>query len=79
MTSKMRCMTCGRFFPEGQGVSLKIGDDSLLFHSNSCAFKFVREVLLEVDRECITGPLEDTKKRFNEKIKLLDEKKQKKI
>lgn len=44
--SKNKCIVCGRVFPEGQGVVLRSGEITLLFHSNRCASKFLK-ILLE--------------------------------
>jgi len=30
--SKHKCLTCGRVFPEGQGIVIKIAGETLEFH-----------------------------------------------
>jgi hypothetical protein len=51
--SRLTCVVCGRVFPEGQGIVIRYKDKMLTFHSKSCAVKFFRYYIENVDPSCI--------------------------
>lgn len=79
MKRKYVCNVCGRTFPEGQGILLEIHGNKLYFHSKACAYKFLREVVLESDSNCIDSSVKKIKKKFDEIIELIGKKAEKKI
>ncbi|AWR95029.1 hypothetical protein [Acidianus brierleyi] len=78
MEQKHVCLVCGKSFTEGQGIILTIADRKLEFHSKSCAYKFLKEVIMNSEKDCISSPLKDVYKKYSD---LLDkrEKIEKKI
>ncbi|MEM0283172.1 MAG: hypothetical protein QXE32_02560 [Sulfolobales archaeon] len=68
MKRRHTCIVCGRVFPEGQGVILKIGENQLTFHSKSCAIKFIRYYLDLIDLQCAEKSLRKAVEDF-EKIR----------
>ena len=46
---RYECIVCGRKFPKGQGVVIDVGGKLYIFHSKSCALKFLRRVIEEVE------------------------------
>ncbi|WP_338601745.1 hypothetical protein V6M85_00700 [Sulfolobus tengchongensis] len=79
MTQKYTCNTCGRVFPEGQGVILEVGSDKLYFHSKACAYKFLKEIVIGSDTDCISSSLKKVKKKYEEILEAASKKAEKKI
>ncbi|MEM0200575.1 MAG: hypothetical protein QW281_01400 [Saccharolobus sp.] len=79
MSKKYVCDTCGRVFPEGQGILFEINNNKLYFHSKACAYKFLKEVLLETDSDCINDSLKKVKKKYSELLEEMSKKSEKKI
>ena len=52
-----RCMVCGRFFHEGQGIVLKVRGGVLEFHSSRCAARFFRRLVEEYPEDCIVSAI----------------------
>ncbi len=52
MSVKLKCVTCGRPFPRGQGVVLSKGGLTLTFHSSRCAYRFFKLLLDRIDERC---------------------------
>jgi len=50
-----RCVTCGRPFPEGQGVIVSRGGLTLAFHSGRCAYRFFKLLFERVEERCVVG------------------------
>jgi len=46
---RYECIVCGRKFPKGQGVVIDIGGKLYTFHSKSCALKFLRRAIEEIE------------------------------
>ena len=76
---KLRCPVCGRVFYEGQGVKLSVGGREAVFHSKSCAIKFVRTMLLYLDQKAAGQAFVTALKEFEEKLRELEEARSKKI
>ncbi|MEM2007027.1 MAG: hypothetical protein QW154_05270 [Sulfolobales archaeon] len=51
------CAVCGRKFPEGQGIVIKIEDREIAFHSSKCAAKFYRMLVDRGSKEVISESL----------------------
>jgi len=66
---KLRCMVCGRVFPQGQGIVIVKGGRTLHFHSKRCAYRFFKLLLDMVEDDCIKRPLDDALKEFSTIIK----------
>lgn len=66
------CITCGRPFPEGQGIILNIGGEILEFHSSKCFAKFAKELFERMPPEEIRGYVRKVREEFQE---LLEQKK----
>lgn len=71
---KHRCITCGRVFPEGQGVIIKVGDMQLEFHSSRCFSKFAKSLLEKIPPDEIKGyvkrAVEEYEELLEQKMKL---------
>jgi ribosomal protein L24E len=63
---KYRCVVCGRVFPEGQGIILRVDDDAIPLHSSKCATKFLRSVVERLEPSIVRGIIKDVKKEFHE-------------
>jgi ribosomal protein L24E len=63
---KYRCVVCGRVFPEGQGIILRVDDDVIPLHSSKCATKFLRSVVERLEPSIVRGVIKDVKKEFHE-------------
>jgi hypothetical protein len=63
---KYRCVVCGRVFPEGQGIILRVDDDVIPLHSSKCATKFLRSVVERLEPSVARGIIKDVKKEFHE-------------
>lgn len=74
-----KCVVCGRAFPRGQGVVLKVRDVSLEFHSSKCASKFLRRLLESAPLEDIIKYVKETRDLFVKDLELLERKRAKKI
>ncbi len=48
-----RCSVCGKVFPEGQGIYVKIRDKEIFFHKKTCATRFLKELLPLLGEGCI--------------------------
>jgi len=71
---KHRCVVCGKAFPEGQGIMLKVGDEVLAFHNKRCAVKFFKALIEEVDVNELKRAVSEVKKMFEEDLrKAMDE------
>ncbi|EZQ06783.1 MULTISPECIES: hypothetical protein [Acidianus] len=75
---KYVCLTCGRPFNEGQGIILRIGERDLTFHSKACAYKFLKEVLQNADSGCISSPLREIYRKYDEIREKIEERAKKK-
>jgi len=64
--NKYQCIVCGRVFPEGQGVILRVDDDIIPLHSSKCAMKFLRNVIERLEPSIVRGVIKDVKREFHE-------------
>ncbi len=79
-TKKHECIVCGRKFPHGQGVIVKLGKLELTFHSNKCVSKFFRLLVERMeDTNVIERIARQLIRELAEKRKRLNELKKKKI
>ncbi len=62
-----RCSICGKVFPEGQGIYVKIRDKEIFFHKRTCATKFLRELLPLLGQECM-APVETVLNNFSKAV-----------
>ncbi|MCD6324162.1 MAG: hypothetical protein J7L55_03545 [Desulfurococcales archaeon] len=76
---RYECVVCGRKFPKGQGVTLVVGGKEFHFHSKSCAIKFIKRVIEEIDQGELLRAFERVEKEFREELELRAEKTAKKI
>lgn len=60
------CITCGRVFPEGQGIVIRLGNDLLEFHSSRCLAKFAKSLLERVPYEEIKGYIKKLREEYQE-------------
>ncbi len=72
-------MVCGRVFYEGQGVKISAGGRELVFHSKTCALKFIRSLLLYLDQKDLENAVKLAVKEFEERLKELEEARKKRI
>jgi large subunit ribosomal protein L24e len=79
MRERLTCIVCGRKFPRGQGVVLKVGGKEYPFHSKACALKFLRRVVEEVDQDMMKKVFDTVESEFREELRLRAEKTAKKI
>jgi len=73
------CNVCGRKFPKGQGIIMSVFGETLAFHSKSCAYKFLRQVVENSEKGCISASIKSVLKKYEEIIELKNKKAQKKI
>jgi hypothetical protein len=79
VSRKLRCVVCGRVFYEGQGIKISIAGKDLHFHSKSCALKFFKSLILYIDQKELERAVKATISEYEERLKELEEKSQKKI
>lgn len=79
MGSKNKCVVCGKVFPEGQGIVLNVGDETLYFHSKRCAIKFFKNLVEELNPEELRKAINEVKRTFDDMLKKKAEVAQKKI
>ncbi len=77
--SKHKCLTCGRVFPEGQGIVIKIAGETLEFHSSKCFAKFARELLSRLPQDEIKGYIKKIREEYEEVLEQKRKLKSKKI
>ncbi len=76
---RFECLVCGRKFYEGQGVVFTVNQKMYAFHSKSCALKFLRRVLEEIDDSILAKVFEDVKKEFESELREKLERRSKRI
>lgn len=75
--NKLVCLVCGRAFHEGQGVRLSLAGKEVVFHSKSCALRFLRSLILYLDQKELEKARDMALREFEEKVKELREKRKK--
>jgi len=78
-SKKLKCIVCGRVFYEGQGVKLNLAGRELVFHSKTCALKFIRSLVLYLDQKDLENAVKQTIKEFEERLRELEELRKKRI
>lgn len=73
------CIVCGRKFPSGQGVVIKIGNELFEFHSNRCFAKFARILLERLPQDEVRGYVKRLKDEFDEALVQKSKSKSKKL
>lgn len=48
------CVVCGRVFPRGQGVVIRVEDRELVFHSSKCVARFYKMLVDRGSKEVIS-------------------------
>jgi len=79
---RVKCLICGRIFPRGQGITLRIDERELTFHSKKCALKFFNrliEQLIVEDRTKVISALNKLLKTIEQEQRELEKLKAKKI
>jgi len=76
---KMTCPVCGKPFYEGQGVIIDFSGKTIVFHSKSCAIKFIRSFLTYVDPSEVRKAANETLKEFSERLEALKKIREKKL
>ncbi|BAF34739.1 hypothetical protein APE_0601a [Aeropyrum pernix K1] len=68
-----KCIVCGRFFHEGQGIIIKIPGGLLEFHSSRCAQRFLRMLLEERGSECVAREALELARGLRSSLERLEE------
>jgi len=76
---KYVCIVCGRKFPKGQGIILTVKGSVYPFHSKTCAVKFFKRLIEEIDPDTLLYAFEKVKEEFKEELKAKAERNVKKI
>ncbi len=63
---KNRCNVCGKVFPEGQGITLRVDDEVITLHSKRCAVKFLKAFVDDLDPAVSKESVRRVKKNFEE-------------
>ncbi|QKQ99390.1 hypothetical protein GWK48_02365 [Metallosphaera tengchongensis] len=79
MSNKLQCLTCGRPFPEGQGVTFTLIGKSLEFHSKACAYAFLKDLVLSISEDCISPSLRDIESKYEDRLEKYKKGMEKKI
>jgi|ECHhosMinimDraft_1075155.scaffolds.fasta_scaffold00027_2 hypothetical protein len=58
---------------------MELSGKSLEFHSKDCAYKFLRELMQQVDSDCVSGPVKRLLDNYEERRQEAAKQKQKKI
>lgn len=66
VSRKHVCITCGRVFPAGQGIVVRLGDSVLEFHSSKCFSKFAKSLLERIPYEEIKGYINKLREEYEE-------------
>ena len=61
---RYECIVCGRKFPKGQGVVIDIGGKLYTFHSKSCALKFLRRAIEEIEPSLVIKAFDKVNNEF---------------
>lgn len=67
-SGKYKCIVCGRVFPRGQGIILKLGDEVLEFHSSRCFSKFTKTLLERIPFDEIKGYVKKVREECEELV-----------
>ncbi|UXD21541.1 hypothetical protein IPA_05240 [Ignicoccus pacificus DSM 13166] len=76
---KMKCMYCGRTFFKGQGVIIKISDETFYFHSKKCALEFFKRLMERIPPEVSLPAAKSLQRELEEVIKKKEEASKKKF
>jgi len=76
---KLICPICGRVFHEGQGVTIDFAGRPLIFHSKTCALKFIRLMITYIEPTTLRKAVDDTLKELNERLETIRKMKEKKL
>jgi len=66
---RYRCIVCGRYFPEGQGIVIRRAGIELAFHSKSCLAKFFKLFIERLDESEFKRAAREIIKEFEESLK----------
>ncbi|AKV74728.1 MULTISPECIES: hypothetical protein [Metallosphaera] len=79
MSQSHVCLTCGRPFPEGQGIILTLAGRTLEFHSKACAYSFLKDLVFSISEDCVSSPLRDVYEKRQEALEEMKKRAEKKI
>jgi len=68
VNERHKCVVCGRVFPEGQGIVLKLGPEVLEFHSSKCFAKFSKKLLERIPYDEIKGYVKRLREEYEELV-----------
>jgi len=54
---RFKCCICGKVFPEGQGIVIRLAGGVVAFHSSKCAARFLRLLLDAGSKEVVSAAL----------------------
>ena len=74
-----RCLVCGRFFHNGQGIVVSVRGGRLYFHSSRCAARFLRRLLEEHPEDCIVSAVRSLEEDYLKALKEAEERSKKRI
>ncbi len=77
--SKRRCMFCGRYFFQGQGIEINIAGEKFYFHSKKCALEFLKRLLEVLPPEVTLPAAQNLKRELQEAIEKKEELSRKKF
>lgn len=66
---RYRCIVCGRYFPEGQGIVIRRAGIELAFHSKTCLAKFFKLFIERVNESEFKRVSRELIKEFEELMK----------
>ena len=76
---KMKCMYCGRTFFKGQGIVIKISDETFYFHSKKCALEFFKRLIERIPPEVLLPAAKSLQRELEESIRKREEQSRKKF
>ncbi len=66
---RYRCIVCGRYFPEGQGIVIRRAGIELAFHSKTCLAKFFKLFVERLDENEFKRAAREVIKEFEESLR----------
>ena len=75
---RFKCCVCGKVFPEGQGIVIKLAGGVVAFHSSKCAARFLR-LLLDISSKEVASAALRLARELESKLAEIQERRAKKI
>ncbi|MEO3994070.1 MAG: hypothetical protein QN229_07195 [Desulfurococcaceae archaeon TW002] len=79
MSEKLVCVVCGRKFSVGQGILISFGKSTYNFHSKTCALKFVKKILENLEPSELEKTADKVAEEYSKILKEKAERTAKKI